>query len=137
MHAEKLNEIIVKETEALKDLLKLLEKQYDMLIKNDIFGLEGIVEDIQLANKNIAEIEVERRKEAAGASINNVVQSSNDDELDRNFRNAKKLLLDIQVQKDTNDMLIKQGLGFSTRILNILNPNRNIKTYNAYGKITK
>lgn len=137
MHAEKLNDIIVKETEALKDLLKLLEEQYDMLIKNDIFGLEGIVEDIQFANKNIAEIEVERRKEAAGTSMNNVVQSSNDDELDRNFRNAKKLLLDIQVQKDTNDMLIKQGLGFSTRILNILNPNRNIKTYNAYGKISK
>lgn len=137
MQVERLNDIIIRETEALKKLLSLLEKQYDLLIKNDIFGLEGITQELQLSNKEVAEIEVERRKEAAGTSMSNVVQSFKDECLERNFRNIKKLLSDIQLQKDTNDMLIKQGLSFSTRMLNILNPDRNVKTYNSYGKMKR
>lgn len=137
MQVERLNDIIIRETEALKKLLSLLEKQYDLLIKNDIFGLEGITQELQLSNKEVAEIEVERRKEAAGTSMSNVVQSFKDECLERNFRNIKKQLSDIQLQKDTNDMLIKQGLSFSTRMLNILNPDRNVKTYNSYGKMKR
>lgn len=137
MQVERLNDIIIRESEALKKLLLLLDKQHGLLVKNDIFGLEGIAQELQLTNKEVAEIEVERRKEAAGTSMSNVVQSFKDESLERNFRNIKKLLSDIQLQKDTNDLLIKQGLGFSTRMLNILNPDRNIKTYNSYGKMKR
>lgn len=137
MQVERLNDIIVKETETLKKLLLLLEKQHEMLLKDDIFGLEGIVEEMQLVNKEVAEIEVQRRREVPDTSMSSVVQSFKNEELDNNFRYIKKLLSSIRLQKDTNDAMIKQGLGFSTRLLNILNPDRNMKTYNSYGKMKR
>ncbi|MDP4088227.1 MAG: flagellar protein FlgN [Bacillota bacterium] len=137
MQVERLKDIILRETEALKKLLSLLEKQHDMLLKNDIFALEGIIQELQFVNKEVAEIEVERRREAAGASMSSVVQSFRDEELDISYRSIKKLLAQVQLQKDTNDMLIKQGLSFSNRMLSIVNPDRNVKTYNAYGKMKR
>jgi flagellar biosynthesis/type III secretory pathway chaperone len=132
-----LNVIILKEHEALKKLLLLLEKQHGLILKNDIFGLEAIVEEIQNCNKEVAQVEVERRSLVKGNSMTALVQSFNDEEIDDNFRSVKMLLSELQLQKDTNEMLIRQGLGFSTRILNIINPNKTTKTYNAYGKIEK
>ena len=40
-------------------------------------------------------------------------------------------------QKEFNMEQIKQGLHFTNKILNILNPDRGVKTYNAYGKMKK
>ncbi|WP_243122242.1 flagellar protein FlgN [Clostridium thermarum] len=137
MMAEKLNSMVVKETEALNKLLKVLEEQHELLLKNDIFGLEAIVSKIQHINKEVAELEVERRKLTAGQSMSLVVLNLKDETLDKNYRTIKRLLADIEVQKETNDMLIKQGLGFSTRMLNILSPDRKAKTYNAYGKMKR
>jgi flagellar biosynthesis/type III secretory pathway chaperone len=135
MNNNSLNNIIIKEHEALVKLLKLLEEQHNRLIKNDIFGLEEIVGVIQGCNKEIAEAEVERRKLVEGKSMRELINSSKDEVLDNNYRSIQKLLNEVIVQKDTNEMLIKQGLGFSTRMLNILNPDRNTKTYNSYGKM--
>jgi flagellar biosynthesis/type III secretory pathway chaperone len=135
MNSNSLNNIILKEREALAKLLKLLEEQHSRLIKNDIFGLEEIVGVIQSCNKEIAEAEVERRKLVEGKSMRELINSSKDEVLDNSYRNIQKLLNEVMVQKDTNEMLIKQGLGFSTRMLNILNPDRNTKTYNSYGKM--
>ena len=135
MNNNSLNNIIIKEREALVKLLKLLEEQHNRLIKNDIFGLEEIVGVIQGCNKEIAEAEVERRKLVEGKSMRELINSSKDEVLDNNYRSIQKLLNEVIVQKDTNEMLIKQGLGFSTRMLNILNPDRNTKTYNSYGKM--
>jgi flagellar biosynthesis/type III secretory pathway chaperone len=135
--SEKLNCIIVKETEALNKLLAVLEEQHALLLENNIFGLEAIVSKIQLINKEVAELEVERRKETAGQSMNIIILDFKDETLDKNYRAIKRLLSDIEVQKNTNDMLIKQGLGFSTKMLNILSPDRNTKTYNSYGKMKR
>ena len=136
MRAE-LNCIMVKEMEALRELLKLLDEQHNMLVKNDVYGLEDIVSRIQLSNKAVAEAEVERRRLAAGQTMSRLVETSSDAELDNNFRKIKMLLSELQLQKDTNELLIRQGLGFSTKMLSILNPDRNSKTYNSYGKLGK
>jgi flagellar biosynthesis/type III secretory pathway chaperone len=132
-----LNVIILKEHAALKKLLLLLEKQHGLILKNDIFGLEAIVEEIQNCNKEVAQVEVERRSLVKGNSMTALVQSFNDEEIDDNFRSVKMLLSELQLQKDTNELLIRQGLSFSARILNIINPGNNVKTYNAYGKLGK
>jgi len=58
----------------------------------------------------------------------------NNEELENNYRSIKKLLEEIQLQRETNELLIRQGLGFTTQMLNVLNPNKGPKTYNAYGK---
>lgn len=125
------------ECTAIRKLLGLLDDQYKMLLKNDIFALEAIVEKIQLCNKEIAEVEVERRKLLKGSTMNGVITFVNEESFEKNYRNIKMLLNEIKVQKDTNEMLIRQGLGFSARMLNILNPNRSTSTYNSYGKLAR
>ena len=129
---EQLKDIIVREKQALENLLKLLDEQHAMLVTNDIFGLEAITTRIQLCNKEVAEKEVERRKFIGGEAMSKIINSLADNELDNSYRSIK-----VKLQKDSNEMLIKQGLGFSTRMLNIINPDRNMKTYNSYGKYRK
>lgn len=130
-----LNEIILKESEALRKLLTLLEEQHSMILKNDIFGLEAMVERIQICNREIAKEEVERRKLVGEDGMSKTINSIGDEELDKNFRSIKKLLAEVELQKDTNELLIRQGLGFTTRMLSILNPDKTVKTYNSYGKM--
>lgn len=137
MTRDLLNNLIKRETEALKLLLAALEEQHDMLIKNNIFGLEAIVDKIQSCNKSVAEIEIERRQLTKGSSMQTIIDEYRDEHMDRNYRNIKMLINELIIQKDTNEMLIKSGLGFSARMLNILSPDRNAKTYNAYGRIGK
>lgn len=137
MDSEILKGIMLKETDALKKLLSLLEEQYKLLLGNKIFELEGIVSKIQEVNKEIAEIEVERRKVTAGKAMSDLIRESKNIDLENSYRNIKKLVSELQLQKDTNDALIRQGLGFSTRMLNIITPDRNTQTYNAYGKLRK
>ena len=127
MDSEKLKSIMLKEKDALEKLLSLLEEQHKLLLGNNVFELEGMVSEIQEANKVIAELEVERRKETAGKEMSEFVKESKNLELENIYRNIKRLLSELQLQKDTNEALIKQGLGFSTRILNILTPDRNTK----------
>ncbi|HCW03412.1 MAG TPA: flagellar protein FlgN [Clostridium sp.] len=137
MDSEKLKNIVIREADALNKLLALLEEQHKLLLGNDVFQLEAIVEQIQAVNKEIAQIEVERRKETAGKAMSEIVRESKDLDLENSFRHIKKLISAVQLQKDTNDALIRQGLGFSTRMLNIISPDRNTKTYNAYGKLRR
>lgn len=137
MDSKKLKNIVIREADALNKLLALLEEQHKLLLGNDVFQLEAIVEQIQAVNKEIAQIEVERRKETAGKAMSEIVRESKDLDLENSFRHIKKLISAVQLQKDTNDALIRQGLGFSTRMLNIISPDRNTKTYNAYGKLRR
>lgn len=137
MDCKSLNRIIIKEIEALSKLLSLLSEQHELLLKDDLLGLEDIVKRIELCNKEIAEAEVERRKIANGNSMNNIVTELNDEELSNNYRIIKRLIGSVNVQKETNDMILKIGLGFSSRMLNILNPSRSNKTYNSLGKLKR
>lgn len=126
--------VIAAETRALEKLLGLLEEQHELLINNDIFKLEEIVKKIELCNKEIAEAEVERRKLSNGRIMSDIVREANNDELEKNHREIKKVIEHTMAQKDINDTLIKMGLGFSVKMLTILNPDRNAKTYTSIGK---
>lgn len=137
MDARELNEVILREQVALSSLLALLEEQHDLLLKNDVIELEGIVQRINQSNKEVAQAEIDRRKLTNGASMKDLIHEFRDEELDGNYRRVMRLLHSLNVQKETNDMLIKMGLGFSSRMLHILNPDRTQKTYNSYGKIRR
>lgn len=128
-------EILYEEQNALIELLKLLDKQHKSLIEKDVFALEGIVDEIRMANKVVAESEVARRKLIGNKSMKDLVLNSDNKELDILYRNIKKILHSITVQKDTNELLIKQGLSYTNRLLTIINPRREVKTYNSYGRV--
>lgn len=132
-----IKEILNNELEALNELLNLLEKQFKHLMQKELFELESIVEEIKLSNKKIAEWEVERRKIVKTNNMSEYVKSLEEDEIDSLYRKIKKIISSVKTQKDTNELLIKQSLSFNHQILNIINPKREIKTYNSYGALRR
>lgn len=134
---EELRDILEQEYHELKNLLKLLEEQHLGIMKNDVFGLDAIVEKIQLCNKEIAEVEVKRRKLVGDNSMRELIGKINNDDLDIKYREIMMLLEELKLQKDTNEMLIKQGIAYSTKMLGYINPHRGVNTYNSYGKVKR
>lgn len=132
---KELNNIIVNEIEAVNKLLAALEKQYSCLVKSEAVVLENCALEIEECNRNIAAFEMKRREITKGRAMSEIVNEIDDNELEDNYRKIRGLLEEVKLQKDTNELLIKQGLGYTNRILNILNPSRTPKTYNANGKV--
>ncbi|EOR20133.1 hypothetical protein A500_18472 [Clostridium sartagoforme AAU1] len=129
--------VIKEEEKELNELLILLDKQYKLIINKDVFGMESVVEEIKLKNKAVAESEVNRRKVLGKESIKDIVLSSKNEELENSYRRIQKLLNQMILQKDTNDLLIKQQLSFTNKLLNLINPKRDIPIYNSYGNIRR
>ena len=134
---EALKKVLNEEEEGLKNLLKLLEEQYAFIIKKDVFKLEGMVDKIKLCNKNIAEIEVKRRGILGQLSMKDYINSSEDEELKNLYSNINNLIHELTIQKESNDLLIKQNLSFVNKMLAYINPERSAPTYNSYGKVRK
>lgn len=134
---EILKEILSKEKESLERLLINLEKQHEYIIKKDIFKMEAVVEEIQASNKEVAEWEVKRRKTVGDKDFQNYVWESEDKDLELLYREIRKLLEILKLQKETNELLIKQSLVFTNKLLNLINPRRDMDTYNSYGKINR
>jgi len=133
----KLLQIIKDECTALEHLLSLLKKQYEYIMKKDAFSLEEIVDEIKISNKMIAEKEVERRKIVGSNSMKSLIFEAKDKELEDEYKRIKEIIREVQFQKDTNDMIIKQELGFYAQILSIINPRRENKTYTSMGNLSK
>lgn len=131
---EKLREILKNEFIALKALLASLDEQFKALTHNEVLKLEAIVPKIDSDCREIAKWEVQRRTLLEGKELGVVITDFGDKQLDSDYRNIKKLVAAVEVQKESNDMLIRQGFAFTTKILNILNPDRTPKTYKSNGK---
>ena len=129
--------VIKNEGEALKKLLSLLEKQYKHVMKKEVFELEALVDEIKLVNKEVAQAEVERRKLVGQRSMREIVNTSNDEELDNSYREINRIILAVKQQRETNELLIRQQMSFNNQILNIINPRREMKTYNSYGNLSR
>ena len=134
---EELNNIIVQESEALQELITLLEAQVKFTLEERIMDLEAILPKIESCNKKIAELEMARRGLTKGEPMSKIVNDAKDSKLEENYRKIKLLVETAIVQKEFNMEQIKQGLHLTNKILNILNPDREVKTYNAYGKMKK
>jgi flagellar biosynthesis/type III secretory pathway chaperone len=121
----------------LKKLSELLDIQYDMIMKKDLFGLEGLIDKLNECSKIIAKEELERRKLLGENSISETVNKSNNTELKQSYKNIRDTLKSVLSKKETNEMLLKQKILFNTKMLNIMSPNRSIKTYNSYGNLSR
>jgi len=121
----------------LKKLLELLETQYSMIMSKDVFGLEGLVDKINECGKRIAQEEVDRRKLIGEEDIIEIVNKSNNEELMKTYDEIKTTLNNVIFKKETNETLLKQQMIFNNKILALINPNREIKTYNSYGNLSR
>jgi len=132
-----LKNVLVDELKALKDLLNCLEKQQEFIVANDAFKLDGIVSDIQEKTSIVAKFETVRRRLLNNQDIKKVVDESEDDEIKKIYEEITLITKKLVFQKETNDMLIKQSLIFVNKMLSYLSPNKEAKSYNAYGKMRR
>ncbi|MDU5105259.1 flagellar export chaperone FlgN [Clostridium sp.] len=132
-----LKAVLTLEEEKLRELLALLDKQYKLILDKDIFGMEAVAEEIRLKNKEVAEVEVNRRRFLGNTSIKEYISNSNSNDLDNLYRKIQKLLNEMILQKDTNELLIKQQLSFTNKLLNLINPKKDVTTYNSYGSVRR
>jgi flagellar biosynthesis/type III secretory pathway chaperone len=121
----------------LTELFKLLETQYKMIMSKDVFGLEGLVDKINECGKRIAQDEVKRRNLTGEESIIGIVNNSNNKILKDLYNKIQVTLNAVILKKDTNDILLKKQIVFNNKMLGIINPTRDIKTYNSYGNLSK
>jgi flagellar biosynthesis/type III secretory pathway chaperone len=129
-----LMDIMENEYSVLKELFQALEDQNQYLLKREVFKLDKIVKVLEEKSRNVAFWEVERRKITAKRAMREVVAESKDEKMKNIYEDIVELLRKIQLQKDTNEALIKQWLVFTNQMLRALNPTRKAATYNALGK---
>ena len=123
--------------ESLGELLVLLDLQFKMIINKDTFALEGVVDELEQCSKKIAKEELERRNLIGKNSMSQLVKNSDNQELKNCYKSIREILKKSLSQKETNEILLKQQMIFNTKMLNIINPNREIKTYNSYGNLSR
>lgn len=134
---KKLVDIIINETNALENLLALLQEQYLYIMKKDVFSIEEVIEKIKLSNQQIAQEEVNRRKLVGNKPMREIINESKNEDLVDEYRKVKKIITLVKQQKETNELLIKQQIGFNTQILNLINPRRDVKTYTSMGNLSR
>jgi flagellar biosynthesis/type III secretory pathway chaperone len=127
---------LLKSEEALlTDLLLLLELQHKAIVKNDMETMESVVARIMEKGKEIEKAENERKNLLSGSSMKEA--ALNHQELDREIRNIKKILSELNVQKKTNDLLLRQGTKFNEKVINILSQKPGSGVYGNNGKIAR
>lgn len=134
---DKLINLLKLQEQKLNGLLKLLEKQYDLIMNEKVFELEAIVDELKVNGKEIAKLEVDRKNLIGNIEIKQYIEDANSKELTENYETIKQTLSKVVEQKETNDLLLKQRLLFTNKMLAILTPDRQIKTYNSYGGLIK
>lgn len=133
-----IKDIIIKQKNLFEELLKLLDDQYEFLIGNDPMKVDKVARDLDDASKEIAKIEIQRRKVmGTETKVSEVVDRLNDEETNESYEKIQTLLMSIQKQKEANDELLKNKMFFTKKMLNMLNPQGQQKTYNAYGQMKR
>lgn len=122
------------EYRVLQLLYEALLEQNGYLVKKEVFSLDKIVKVIDERSKDVAKLEIERRRITQKRPMREIVDEKGDTSLKNLYDDIVELLEKMQLQKDTNEALIKQWLGFTNQMLRALNPNRGANTYNALGK---
>ena len=130
--------IIYEEKNILKNLLSLLDEQYDCIINKDIIKMDKIAAKLDETSKELAKIEIQRRNiMGSEANIKDIISLSDDENIKSAYEEIVSTIKMLQLQKEANDTLIKQRLFFTKKMINFIKPSKDIGVYNAYGKVGK
>ena len=130
--------IIYEEKNILKNLLSLLDEQYDYIINKEIIKMDKVAKKLDETSKELAKIEIQRRNiMGSEASMKEIVQLCDDENIKNAYEEIVSTLRMVQLQKEANDTLIKQKLFFTKKMINFIKPSKDIGVYNAYGKVGK
>ena len=130
--------IIYEEKNILKNLLALLDEQYDYIINKEIIKMDKVAKKLDETSKELAKIEIQRRNiMGSEASMKEIVQLCDNENIKNAYEEIVSTLRMVQLQKEANDTLIKQKLFFTKKMINFIKPSKDIGVYNAYGKVGK
>jgi len=132
-----LKAILQEEVNTVTNLLNLLEEQHGYLVNQEVFNLDRIIPEMELASKQVATVENKRRKLTGNITMSSIIEEFQDIELEALHNKILGLLSETQVQKESNDLLIKQSLSYTNSMLNMLKPRKEVNTYNGYGKLKR
>lgn len=130
--------IIYEEKNILRNLLNLLDEQYDCIINKDVIKMEKVTSKLDEASKELAKAEIQRRNIMGSKdSMKEVVLNCDDENIKSAYDEIVNTIKMVEIQKQANDTLIKQRLFFTKKMINLIKPNKNIGVYNSYGKVGK
>jgi flagellar biosynthesis/type III secretory pathway chaperone len=131
--------IIYEEKNILSKILNLLDEQYKYILAKDIKKLNDIVKDLENLSRELASVEMKRRAIISeDKSMKSIVEESNDEHLKEAYKDIVSTIKMAELQKETNNILIRQELFFTKKMISFIKPNNKTpNTYNAYGQIKK
>ena len=132
---EQLLKSLKDELNAMEGLLISLEKQHEYLASRDVFKLEAVTTEIEEASRELARCETKRRMVSPKGSMKEYVENLGDKEVSKVFEDITRVVHDLTLQKDSNELLIKQSLGYTNSMLAMMTPQKDPVTYNGYGKV--
>lgn len=119
----------------LNELLQLLEIQHKAVVKNNMEVMENVISQLLKKGKEIEKAENERKNLQGEVSLREAALSNK--ELDREIRNIKKIFSELTVQKKTNDLLLRQGIKFNEKVINILSQKPGNMVYGNNGRLAR
>lgn len=130
--------IIYEQRKLFKELLNLLDEQYDLILGKDALLLEKVTKKLENASRDIAKLEIQRRNiVGSDFSMVSLVEKSDDKNIKEAYEEIKQTVKMIELQKESNQTLLKQRLFFNKKMLNMLKPSQGIGTYNYSGQVGK
>ena len=98
--------IIYEEKNILKNLLALLDEQYDCIINKEIIKMDKIAKKLDETSKELAKIEIQRRNiMGSEASMKEIVQLCDDENIKNAYEEIVSILRMVQLGKKQTTLL--------------------------------
>lgn len=130
--------IIYEQRKLFREVLNLLDEQYNLILGKDVKLLEKVAKKLENASRNVAKLEIQRRNiVGSNFSMVSLIEESDDKNIKEAYEEIKQTIKMIEIQKESNDVILKQKLFFNKKMLNVLKPSQGIGTYNYSGQVGK
>lgn len=131
--------IIYEEKKILKNMMDLLNEQFNYIVEKDIDNLNKLNPKLEENSRELASIEIRRRQLFNDdIPISEIVENSDDEYLKELYKDLKYIIALAKNQQESNESLIKKELIFTKKMIDFIKPiNKQVATYNSYGNIRK
>ena len=130
--------IIYEQRKMFKELLNLLDEQYDLILGKDPTLLDKIARKLENISRDIAKLEIQRRNiVGSDFSMGTLIEENDDKNIKEAYEEIKSTIKMIEVQKESNHVILNQKLFFTKKMLNVIKPSQGTGTYNYCGQVGK
>ena len=130
--------IIYEQRKLFREVLNLLDEQYNLILGKDVKLLEKVAKKLENASRNVAKLEIQRRNiVGSNFSMGSLIEESDDKNIKEAYEEIKQTIKMIEVQKESNHVILKQKLFFTKKMLNVIKPSQGTGTYNYCGQVGK